>query len=491
MANVAGDRRDRPLTVVLIKPKARLGTILGLQRFQCLEPLELGYLAAVIAPPHRVHVLDLRRHRFADAALNHALHRLEPNVVGISGYTHEASEVKRLAAWVRRARPAARVVVGGHHATVAPRDFDAPSIDAIVRGEGCAPFREIVARLSSGEDLGGIPNVLLSGAGFDDNAAAGWPEYPDPASLPRPRRDLWDSRWYTSAWLAEHPRDWATIFPPVASVRTSFGCTMKCSFCIVPHLSGGRHSTRPVQDVVEEIAGLSASHVYFCDDENFIDETFALELAEALAERGVAKRYFAWTRSTTVNRSPDLLRRWREIGLDAAFLGFEFPTDEELRAAHKGGSVAANERAHATLRALGVAVHAAFMVRPEYGAEEFDRLRKYVREMPPAQCSFTVCTPSPGTCDYRAMLPRVWVDRPYDLHDCMHPLTPTALPLREYARRFATQAAEGVAKTPLREARRPIPPGDIARAAWAARRYESAFATLYRDYPRELWSSTP
>lgn len=484
----AGGPRHRPLTVVLVKPKARLGTVRGLQRFQCLEPLELGYLAAVVPSPHRVHVLDLRLHRFADHAFVRALRRLGPDLVGISGYTHEASEVKRLAALVRDVLPGAGVVVGGHHATVAPRDYDVPFIDAIVRGEGCAPFREIVARFAAGEVLLGIPNVLLTGARFDIDAAARWPEYPDPASLPRPRRDLWDIRRYTSAWLAEHPREWETIFPPVASVRTSFGCTMKCSFCIVPHLSGGRHSTRPVEDVVEEIAGLSASHVYFCDDENFIDESFAFELADALAARGVAKRYFAWTRSTTVNRSPDLLRRWREIGLDAAFLGFEFPTDEELRAAHKGGSVAANERAHTTLHTLGVAVHAAFMVHPEYGAGEFDRLRRYVQEMPPAQCSFTVCTPSPGTCDYEAMLPRVWVERPYDLHDCMHPLTPTALPLREYARRFAVQAAEGVAKTPLRQARRPIPPRDIARAAWAARRYEAAFATLYRDYPRELWS---
>ena len=475
------------MRILLVKPKARLATVRGLQGFQRLEPLELGYLAAVVPPPHAVQALDLRLWRFADRAFLRVLRRFRPDLVGISGYTHEGSEVKRLAGIVRHCLPGAQVVVGGHHATVAPRDYDVSAIDAIVRGEGCAPFAAIVARLAAGEALDGIPQVLLPGERFDAAAADGWPTFPDPATLPLPRRDLWDSRDYTSAWLCERPADWARIFPPVAMVRTSFGCKMKCSFCIVPHLSGGRHMTRPVEAVVEEIAGAPAEHVYFADDENFIDEAFAYELADALAARGVAKRYFAWTRSTTVNRSPDLLRRWREIGLDGAFLGFEFPTDEELKAAHKGGTVAANERAHDTLREIGVAVHAAFMVRPEYGAAEFDRLRNYVRGMPPAQCSFTVCTPSPGTCDYEAMRPSVWVDNPFDLHDCMHPLTPTALPLKEYSRRFAEQAAEGVAKTPMRAASRPAPPRDIVRVVAADLRYRRAFATLYRDYPRALW----
>jgi len=476
------------MRILLVKPKARLATVRGLQGFQRLEPLELGYLAAVVPPPHVVRALDLRLYRFADRALVRALRGFAPDLVGISGYSHEGSEVKRLAAIVRRALPRATIVVGGHHATVAPRDYDVAAIDAIVRGEGCAPFAAIVARLAAGETLADIAQVLLPGERFDAAAADGWPTFPDPASLPAPRRDLWDIRDYTSAWLCERPADWAAIFPPVAMVRTSFGCRMKCSFCIVPHLSGGRHMPRPVEAVVEEIASVTADHVYFADDENFIDEAFAWRLADALAARGVAKRYFAWTRATTVLRSPELLRRWREIGLDGAFLGFEFPTDEELKAAHKGGTVAANERAHDTLRRIGVAVHAAFMVRPEYGATEFDRLRSYVRSMPPAQCSFTVCTPSPGTCDYEAMRPHLWVDNPFDLHDCMHPLTATSLPLREYARRFAEQAAEGVAKTPMRSARRPAPPGDLLRVGVAARRYRRAFARLYRDYPRALWS---
>jgi radical SAM superfamily enzyme YgiQ (UPF0313 family) len=474
------------MRILLVKPRAELPTILGLQRFTLLEPLELGYLAASV-PGHDVRVLDLRLARLPQLAFRRALRRFRPDLVGLTGYSHEASTVKRLARAVRRELPGTRVVVGGHHATVAPGDYAIDAVDAIVRGEGCGPFTAIVGRFAAGADLDGIPNVLTPATASDPEVAGGWPLYPDPATLPTPRRDLWSARAYTSVWVCEDPAPWHALFPPVAMVRSSFGCKMKCSFCVVPYLSGGCHLTRPVASVVEEIAGLEADHVYFCDDENFIDEEFAWDLARALATRGVRKRYFAWTRSTTVNRSPELLRAWREIGLDAAFLGFEFATDEELRSAAKGGSVAANERALDTLRSLGIAVHAAFMITPEYTRDHFERLSAYVRALPPAQCSFTVCTPSPGTPDYAAIEPSIWIENPFDFHDCMHPLTPTALPLREFAVLYAGLVAQGIAKTPLRRARHPVHPWHLAVATLAGASYRRAYANLYRDYPRELW----
>ena len=475
------------MRILLVKPRAELPTILSLQRFTLLEPLELGYLAAAVPAGHDVRVLDLRLTRTPERTFLRTLRRYRPDLVGVSGYSHEASAVKRLAAVVRRELPGARVVVGGHHATVAPADFDIPEISAVVRGEGCGPFAAIVAALAAGEGLAGMPNVLTPGDGFDKTAASTWPQFPDPATLPVPRRDLWDARAYTSVWLCEDLPPWHALYPPVAMVRTSFGCRMRCSFCVVPYLCGGQHMPRPAEAVAEEIAGVEADHVYFCDDENFIDEGFAWKLADALAARGVRKRYFAWTRSTTVIRSPELLKAWRGLGLDGAFIGFEFSSDEELRTVAKGGNVAANERALATLRSLGIAVHAAFMVTPEYTRDDFERLRAYVQALPPAQCSFTVCTPSPGTPDYERIKPRIWVPNPFDLHDCMHPLTPTALPLREFSRLYARQVAEGVAKTPLRRSSHPANPWHLVRVTAATAAYRRSYQNIYRDYPRELW----
>jgi hypothetical protein len=70
----------------------------------------------------------------------------------------------------------------------------------------------------------------------------------------------------------------------------------------------------------------------------------------------------------------------------------------------------------------------------------------------------------------------------------MHPLTPTHLPLKKFADLFATQAAEGAAKTPLRQHNHPLVPTDLFRVLRAQRRYETGYRKMYQDYPRELWS---
>ncbi len=478
------DRDDRVLRVLLIKPKAVLPTILGLEKFQRLEPLELGYLAAAI-PGHNVQVLDLRLHRFPDLALRSRLRRFSPDVVGITGYSHESGAVKRIAAQVRKSLPQARVIVGGHHATVAPEDYNIANIDAIVRGEGTGAFRQFIAALLDDRALHTVPGVIATGKHFE--ATSQWPKFPDPQELPEPRRDLWDYRDYYCVWTAEKMPRFHTVYPPVAMLRTSWGCKMKCTFCIVPYLSEGQHRPNGIERIVDEIAGVKADHIYFSDDENFLNPEFAMELAETIERRGIKKRYFAWARATTILHNPELITKWRDIGLDGIFIGFEFIDNKELKEHKKATTVAHNERALHLLRSLGIVVHAAFIVRPEYTLERFRALRDYVRAMPPSQCSFTVISPSPGTPDYKAIEPNIWIDNPYELYDCMHPLTRTTLPLKQYAREFSRLVHEGTIKTPLRVNRHIAPLWDMIRVVYAEINYRRVFRNLYRDYPRRLW----
>ena len=471
------------MRILLVKPKARLTTILGLERLQRLEPLEFGYLAAAIPSSHDVRVLDLRLERKEDRALVRTLRRFQPDLVGFTAYSHESPQMKQLASLVRRHCPRAKTVVGGHHATVAPGDCNVPQLDFIIRGEGCVPFAALVAALDEGRLPKASERLLLTGDRFDAAAAAIWPQYPDPATIPIPRRDLWNPRHYYSVWVRENARHWDVLFPPVAMVRTSYGCRMKCTFCVVPFLCGGVHRPRPVDAVVEDLARLTQEYVYFADDENFLDEKHASELAEAISRRGLKKKYFAWARATTVVRSPELFRQWREIGLDGAFLGFEFPTDEQLRQVRKGSTVAVNHQAHDILRGMGIACHIGFMLRPEDGEDDFQRLRDFISAMPPAQFSFTVCTPSPGSEDYRAIESRMLVKDSYGMHDCMHPLVPTKLPLRRFAELYAHVWNEASRRNPLRQKNRLVRPLELWRVLRAEHRFNKALRTLDNDYP--------
>ena len=474
------------MKILLVKPSPKLDTVRRVHGLIFLEPLELGYVAAAVPEGHDVRVVDLRLARRPERTFEAELRTWRPDLVGISGYTHEVSQVIALAQTVRQTLPEARVVVGGHHATVLPDTYDVACIDAIVRGEGCGPFRTVVEAAAEGRPLTGIANVMVPGETFDHAAVDELPVYPDLDGVPNPRRDLWDPAHYRCIWFSEHHPDWQTLFPPVALVRTSFGCQMECSFCVVPRLCRRRHMKRSPERVADEIAALPVDHVYFCDDETFIDPAHARAVADAIEARGIRKHYFAWARSTTVNRSPELFRQWRRIGLDAVFLGFEAVTDEELRDLAKHSTVADNQKAHATMREMGIAVQAGFMVRPEFTRDDFARLRQTIRDMPPAQVTLTVYTPSPCSPAWYDEHERFVAD-PFELHDCMHPLTPTALPLREFYREFASLVWAGAGKSPLRARRSLVRPRDLARVWWAAARYSRALRRAYRDFPRELW----
>ena len=469
------------MRILLVKPKPRLKTILKLQPIVLMEPLELGYVAAAVPPGHDVRVLDLRLSRRPDHEFVKMLTRYQPDIVGLSSYTHESTKVKELARTVRRVRPQSRIVVGGHHATVLPQEFNLDCFDAIVRGEGCAPFRAVVGAAAGSKDLTGIENVMVPGPGFSEEEAARMPRYPDLATLPLPRRDLWDPVSYQCIWLCEHPPVGKTIFPQVALVRTSFGCLLDCSFCMVPALSGRRHLTRPPEDVADEIAALSQEYVYFCDDETFLNEPHARRLAEVIAERGIKKRFFAWARSTTVNRRPELLRLWRGIGLDGVFLGFEAILDADLQRISKHSTVADNERAHATLREMGIAVHAGFMVNTDFTRQDFKLLQEYMGRMPPAQITCTIYTASPGSRAWEEDRTR-YVCHPFDLHDCMHPLTPTAIPLRQFCAEFAKLSAIGSSRNPLRPHMTRVKLREVLRILLAARGYARALRRAWRDY---------
>ncbi len=469
------------MKILLVKPKPRLNTILKLHPLIRMEPLELGYIAAAVPQEHEVRILDLRLSKRPDRDFVRTLKKYRPDIIGLSGYTHEATKVIELARTVRRVLPASYIIVGGHHATVLPQDYNLNCFDAIVRGEGCAPFNTIVKTASSGRSFVGIDNVMVPGSGFSETEAAQMPVYPDLSTLPLPRRDLWHHSKYSCIWPSEKHPSGSTIFPQVALVRTSFGCLMNCSFCMVPTLSRRKHMIRPPEQIADEIGALKQKHVYFCDDETFLNEDHARNVAEAIKKRGIKKRYFAWARSTTVNRSPELFRLWREIGLDAVFLGFEAINDADLKKISKNSTVLENEKAHAALREMGIALHAGFMVNANFTREDFRNLQEYMKRMPPAQITCTVYTPSPGSPAWQEEKSR-YTCHPSNLHDCMHPMTPTAIPLQDFFTEFSKLSTIGSSRNPLSTNRARFPFRDILRIILVSNGYKRALRNAWRDY---------
>jgi radical SAM superfamily enzyme YgiQ (UPF0313 family) len=127
-------------------------------RIFLFEPLALEYLGAGLKPDgHVVELLDTR----LTPDIESACRRFQPQVVGLTGYTSQLNIVRDIAARLKAALPDVRIVVGGHHATVRPDDFNTPAIDAVVIGEGVFTLREIVRAIEAGSSFLDIKGVAV------------------------------------------------------------------------------------------------------------------------------------------------------------------------------------------------------------------------------------------------------------------------------------------------------------------------------------------
>lgn len=145
-------------------------------------------------------------------------------IVGISCFSTEFEEVKRMIADIRQMKPIAKIMVGGIHPTLCPDDFK------------------------------GIADIVMQGR--LDN---GFPNY-----------ELVDMGYYTNA----NPYAIRGVFIKCGYVLSSIGCPYDCSFCVAKRLRGsfGHQSLKTPEELVKEIKGLKQK--YQIDGFYIIDDLF-------------------------------------------------------------------------------------------------------------------------------------------------------------------------------------------------------------------------
>jgi radical SAM superfamily enzyme YgiQ (UPF0313 family) len=453
------------MRILLIEP-AKAPVTMGGEDVFLFEPLALEYLAAGLDSRHDVKILDQR----IDDTVDETLEEYAPDIVGITGYTVHVNSVKRLAERVKGWNPEILTVVGGHHATVAPADFDVPEIDLVVVGEGVQKFHRIVERAEKGDGFNEIPGVL---AGDERGSMAEVAVHTvDLDELPFPDRSL--TARYRHAYYSEYMQ-------PLASIRTSKGCPFRCNFCALWKITGGKYLTRAPEKIVEELATIDEEFVFFADDESLVDAARMKQLACLIKESGIRKRYFLYGRSDTIAKNPDLLELWRDVGLERVFVGLEFFRDSDLERINKGSTEKHNQEAVRVLQDLGIDIYASFIIHPDFGEEDFAGFIRYCHSIDLSFASFAVLTPLPGTDFYDEVKDRLLTHEP-EFFDFIHTVLPTALPLEDFYRQYYRlytravpfkNALSFLLKFPLRDF-----PANMAKA----RRWYKRLRTLHADY---------
>ena len=132
------------------------------------------------------------------------------------------------------------------------------------------------------------------------------------------------------------------------SIQTTRGCPHACDFCNISHIYGGGIRTISPVLLEERLESLSRVHRGFViiGDDNFgggVEEKMSalLEIIVRFQERRDYPFLFAVQTPLRTARFPEILGLMRAAHVGAAFIGVESPSEDALKAAHKGHNLGA------------------------------------------------------------------------------------------------------------------------------------------------------
>lgn len=245
--------------------------------------------------------------------------------------------------------PRLPIIWGGNFPSLYPVPvLNAPYIDWVVRGQGETTFAELLEVMDGTRD----PR-FVAGLSFRNADGSHWigPEraWKGPDELPPPPYHAIDVREYLRP----------TFLGRRSGVyQSSIGCPYGCKFCGVISVYGSRERQQAPARTTEHLEFLVRAHgmdsVHFYDNNFFVKEDHARELAERLAPLGL--RWWCEARVDALTRySDDTWRLLKRAGLTMVFCGAESGSDAVLRKMNKGTtteqilSVAARAKAHGVI----------------------------------------------------------------------------------------------------------------------------------------------
>lgn len=272
--------------------------------------------------------------------------------------------------------PEVQVVWGGNFGSLYPAPvLNAPWVDWLIRGQGEHTFGELLEVLEGGRDPRSVAGLAYREADGSHRVSLERP-WVGPDELPEPRYDKIPVDDYL------HP----TFLGRRSGVyQASIGCPYGCKFCGVISVFGSREKQQQPERTVRHLAHLRRHHgmdsVHFYDNNFFLREEHAVELAERIAPLGL--RWWCEARVDAMLRfSDDTWRKLKAAGLTMIFFGAESGSDEVLRKMNKTLTTAQTLEVAARTRQHGIIPEFSFVLGgPDDPAAEIATTLDFIRRL--------------------------------------------------------------------------------------------------------------
>jgi len=217
-----------------------------------------------------------------DKTFNHHIRNYavneSPDLICLTAVSSQFNLIKKISVTLRGTFRNAFIILGGHHASLAPDDaIMHPSIDAICVGEGDYAVKKILTLMSQGKRMSNIPNLWIKLNGIIERNER-LPFEQDLNQLPFIDRKMW--------------REWVAYPDDNASILVGRGCPYRCTYCsnhAMKRLSKGRYVRyRSPENIVEEINEICKNNninfIYLEVETVGADIVLASKIFEALKE---------------------------------------------------------------------------------------------------------------------------------------------------------------------------------------------------------------
>ncbi len=284
---------------------------------------------------------------------------------------------------LKAARPEIKILVSGDVVLEAGAEFmdRHPWLDAIILDFTNAD----AARFLAG-NYSGIEQMLYRDGEGRVTVKRSPRERGEITDLPQPRHELFEGLDYAYPFVRR---------ARFATVQTDYGCPFKCRFCVMASLG---YRTRPVAEVIEELAGLKergVREIYFNDQTLGGAGPRLEELCRAMIEAGLDLGWCCWNRVDTVEGRLELMKR---AGCHTIMFGVETANDETLKRNRKGFDVAQVRETFARCRELGIRTLATYLIGlPGEDEADIERTIELALELKSDFASFNVLVPRHGT----------------------------------------------------------------------------------------------
>lgn len=288
-----------------------------------------------------------------------------------------------------------KVAFVGQHVSAEPiNTFEIAkgAVDYVLRGEYDFTLRDIANGLA--------PQDILGMTWFDGKNIVANPDRAplDVDLLPFPAWHLIKPEWYPDGGKKY----------PFLTLFTGRGCNNACSFCRDPQLMYGyRLRMRKAALIVDEMEYdlrlfPQIREIMFETDTFAADNAHVREVCEEIMKRGLHKK-ISWSCNMRINTDLEILPLMRKANCRMLMVGFEFGTDEALRAVRKGGvNVAMGRRFSQRAHELGFTLHGCFMIgAPGETKQSAHATIDYAKSMPLDTIQITGIATYPGTHLYK------------------------------------------------------------------------------------------